>query len=272
MTENQPDGAREPCPPDAAAAIADLLCDLGHDPSAVTEAELRRRLATAAFLGRRIDAVKATLAAEAAARSRRHDGHGGWAAREGHRNAESLVREICGSSYREAAALVRVGEVLTEPAGLGSVADAVREGRIAVDAADGIVRALAPVAERAEPVAFRSAAETLARESESSHADAVTRMAESVRDTLDRGGVAERERHLHEKRFLAIGPEVDGMRRLSGLLDPEYAAVVISAVDAVTAPRRGGPRFVNPQQQERARAIVDDERSHGQLALDTVID
>ncbi len=160
MTENQPDGAREPGPPDAAAAIADLLCDLvgdlGHDPSAVTEAELRRRLATAAFLGRRIDAVKATLAAEAAARSRRHDGHGGWAAREGHRNAESLVREICGSSYREAAALVRVGEVLTEPAGLGSVADGVREGRIAVDAADGIVRALAPVAERAEPVAFRS--------------------------------------------------------------------------------------------------------------------
>ena len=266
MTDDRP-GARDPGP-----AIADLLRDLVGDPSALTEAELRRRLVTAASLGRRIDAVKATLAAEAAVRSRRQDGHGGWAAREGHRNAESLVRDICGSSYREAAALVRVGELMTSPAGLGSVADGVREGRIDVDAADGIVRALAPVAQQADAVAFVSAAETLARESESLHADAVTRMAKSVRDTLDRAGVAEREQQLRERRFLAIGPEIDGMRRLSGLLDPESAAIVVSAVDAVTAPRRGGPRFVDPQQQERARAIIDDERTHGQLVLDSVVE
>jgi hypothetical protein len=216
--------------------------------------------------------VKATLAAEAAARSRRQDGHSGWAAREGHRTAELLVREICGSSYREAAALVRVGELMTAPAGLGPVADGVREGRIDVDAADGIVRALAPVAEKVDGRAFASAAATLAHESQSKHADAVTRMAKSVRDTLDRAGVAERERQLRERRFLTIGPEVDGMRRLTGLLDPESAAVLISAVDAVTAPRRGGPRFVDPKQQERARAIVDDERTHGQLALDALVE
>ncbi len=130
----------------------------------------------------------------------------------------------------------------------------------------------APVAEKADTVAFVSAAETLARESESSHADAVTRMAKSVRDTLDRAGVAEREHQLREKRFLTIGPEIDGLRRLSGLLDPESAAIVVSAVDAVTAPRRGGPRFVDPEQQERARAIVDDERTHGQLVLDSVVE
>ncbi len=266
MTDDQAD-ARE-----AGAAIAKVLRDLVGDPSALTEVELRNRLVTAASLGRRIDAVKATLAAEAAARSRRQDGHGGWAAREGHRNAESLVRDICGSSYREAAALVRVGELMTSPAGLGRVADGVREGRIDVDAADGIVRALAPVAAQADTVAFISAAETLAVESESSHADAVTRMAKSVRDALDRAGIAEREHQLREKRFLTIGPEIDGMRRLSGLLDPESAAVVVSAVDAVTAPRRGGPRFVDPAQQERARAIVDDERTHAQLALDSVVE
>ena len=262
----------QPGTPDPGAAIADLLRDLVGEPSALSETELRHRLETAASLGRRIDAVKAALAAEAAARSRQHDGHGGWAAREGHRNAESLVRDICGSSYREAAALVRVGELMTSPAGLGPVAEGVREGRIDVDAADGIVRALAPVAEKADKVAFVSAAATLARESESSHADAVTRMAKSVRDTLDRAGVAEREHQLREKRFLTVGPEIDGLRRLSGLLDPESAAIVISAVDAVTAPRRGGPRFVDPQQQARAHAIVDDERTHGQLVLDSVVE
>ncbi|HEY2556872.1 MAG TPA: HNH endonuclease, partial [Diaminobutyricibacter sp.] len=77
---------------------------------------------------------------------------------------------------------------------------------------------------------------------------------------------------MRDKRFLTIGPEIDGLRRLSGLLDPESAAIVIGAVDAVTAPRRGGPRFVDPEQQARARAIVDDERTHGQLVLDSVVE
>jgi hypothetical protein len=100
----------------------------------------------------------------------------------------------------------------------------------------------------------------------------VTRKAKSVRDTLDRAGVADREQQLRDKRFLAIGPEIDGMRRVSGLLDPESAAIVVSAVDAVTAPRRGGPRFVDPRQRERAEQVVDDERTNGQLVLDSVVD
>lgn len=265
-------GARDAGARDAGAVIADLLRELVGDPTVLTEAELRLRLETAASLGRRIDAVKAALAAEAAARSRRVDGHSGWAAREGHRSAESLVRELCGSSYREAATLVRVGELMASPAGLGRIADGFRDGRIDMDAADGIVKALAPVAEQADAVAFVSAAKTLALESESLHADAVTRMAKAARDTLDRAGIAEREHRLRERRFLTIGPEIDGMRRLSGLLDPESAAIVVSAVDAVTAPRRGGPRFVDPEQQERARAIAEDERTHGQLALDSVVE
>ena len=56
------------------------------------------------------------------------------------------------------------------------------------------------------------------------------------------------------------------MRRLSGLLDPESAAVVVSAFDAVTSPRRGGPRFVE------ASAPPADERSNDQLRVDALVD
>jgi hypothetical protein len=62
------------------------------------------------------------------------------------------------------------------------------------------------------------------------------------------------------------------MTRLIGLLDPESAALVTDAVDAVTAPRRGGPRFVDPAAAARAEAIVRDERSTEQLALDALVE
>ena len=62
------------------------------------------------------------------------------------------------------------------------------------------------------------------------------------------------------------------MRRLSGLLDPESAAVIVSAVDAVTAPRRGGPRFVDPADRTRAAEAVADIRSTEQLVLDSVVE
>jgi hypothetical protein len=83
--------------------------------------------------------------------------------------------------------------------------------------------------------------------------------------------VIDREEALRQKRFLRLIPQADGMTRLSGLLDPESAALVTDAVDAVTAPRRGGPRFVEPGAAARAEAIVRDTRSTEQLALDALV-
>jgi hypothetical protein len=100
----------------------------------------------------------------------------------------------------------------------------------------------------------------------------VARRARELRDQLDAEGVADREALLREKRFLKLTPLPDGMTRLSGLLDPESAAIVTDAIDLVTAPRRGGPRFVDPTQQARAEAIVNDPRSTDQLALDTLVE
>jgi hypothetical protein len=62
------------------------------------------------------------------------------------------------------------------------------------------------------------------------------------------------------------------MTRIAGLLDPESAALVTDAIDLVTAPRRGGPRFVDESAKARAAAIVEDSRTTEQLALDAIVE
>ncbi len=71
-------------------------------------------------------------------------------------------------------------------------------------------------------------------------------------------------RSASRQRFLHLTPQADGMTRLSGLLDPESAAVVGAAFDAATSPRRGGPRFVDPEaRRRRADELVADEPHDG---------
>jgi hypothetical protein len=62
------------------------------------------------------------------------------------------------------------------------------------------------------------------------------------------------------------------MTQLSGLLDPASAAIVGAAYDAATSPRRGGPRFTDDTSKERAKKLVEDDRTLGQIALDTFVD
>jgi len=62
------------------------------------------------------------------------------------------------------------------------------------------------------------------------------------------------------------------MWRLIGLFDPESAAHVRGYFDAMTSPRRGGPRFVDKAQKAEADAIANDPRTTEQLLLDTFVD
>jgi hypothetical protein len=84
--------------------------------------------------------------------------------------------------------------------------------------------------------------------------------------------MADREAHLRSKRALYLFPQSNGMTRISGLLDPESAALVTDAIDAVTSPKRGGLRFVDGNAAALARAIHDDPRSREQLALDALVE
>jgi len=62
------------------------------------------------------------------------------------------------------------------------------------------------------------------------------------------------------------------MTRLVALLDPESAAIVRGALDAITAPRRGRPRFVRSADRERAERLQRDPRTTEQLAADGLVE
>ena len=84
----------------------------------------------------------------------------------------------------------------------------------------------------------------------------------------DAVGVPDREESMRDKQFLRLIPQSDGMTKIFGLLDPESAAIVGSAVDELTAPRRGGPRFVDLAEVARSERIARDARSTDQIAVD----
>jgi len=222
---------------------------------------------------RLVDAGLSRLAGEVKARSSLELGHDGLAQRTGARTADILVSQVTGTSGAEARALVTVGEMMDAPSPwLAEVAGGVGAGDVSVAAAAAIQQGLGvPTADVAADD-LADAAHTLVVEAAILPPEKVARRARELRDQLDADGVADREALLRQKRFLKLIPLPDGMTRLTGMLDPESAALVTDAIDLVTAPRRGGPRFVDPAQKARADAIVDDSRTTEQLTLDALVE
>lgn len=247
------------------------------DAARLADAELLEALPAVEGIVRQAEVVVAQLAFEIAHRSRRELGHSGLASRQGFVNTESLVRSLTRSGLREASRSIRVGTMLGESAAAGDegtpfdeIASAVRDGRIGVEAADGVYRALVPVVDGIDPELLRAATATLAHEGETANADDLTRMARGLRDTLDRRGVVDRASFLRAQRSLRRGRVVDGLRRVSLVLDPESDAIVMGAIDAAMSPRLGGPRFTDEDDKDRAAGLVVDDRTNEQMALDAL--
>jgi hypothetical protein len=209
---------------------------------------------------REIDAQSAVVAAEVAYRSRRDLGYEGLAQRMGARTPERLVQQVTGTSARDAATLIAVGGT---PPG-SPIRIAVAAGGLGLDAAAAIRRGLGDDAPDASVLALIASAAELSVEKLSARA-------REVRAELDAEGVLDREQLLRERRYLRLSATGDGMTRLVGLLDPESAAVVVAAYDGATSPRRGGPRFVDPEAAAASDELLGDSRSLEQIALDSLI-
>ncbi len=222
---------------------------------------------------REVDAALATLAGIVAQRSTLELGYDGLAQRSGARTTDALVSQLTGTSGAEARAITAVGSMMSDPAPwLGEVATQVSAGELSVGAAAAIQNGLGTPSPTVAADDLADAAHELLLSAGSLTPEKVAQNARERRDELDEAGVLDREAALREKRFLRLTRQADGMTRIFGLLDPESAALVTDAVDAVTSPRRGGPRFVDPDAAARAEAIVRDERSTEQLALDAMVE
>ncbi len=222
---------------------------------------------------RAVDAGLAILAGVVAARSTLELGYDGLAQRAGARTAEAFVSQLTGTSGPEARAITAVGTMMIDPAAwLGEVATKVTAGELSIGVAAAIQTGLGTPSPTVAADDLADAAHSLLETASAQPPEKLARQARELRDELDEAGVIDREAELRERRFLRLTRQPDGMTRMIGLLDPESAALVTDAVDAVTSPRRGGPRFVDPKAAARAQAIVDDERTTEQLALDALVE
>lgn len=293
---------------------ADLLAQLAPDAAALTptdaliltDDELIRTQRRYAEARRALDAAASVIAAEIAYRSRRELGYEGLAQRRGARTPEALVQLVTGLSHTDARTLVRVGALVAEhdaaaltssaPATpwLVAVAAATAAGRLSVEAAEAIRCGLGEPGESVSVEQLAAASERLVAEAATLTLERLTALARHLRDDLDEAGIASREQQRRERRYLTLTPLSDGMTRITGLLDPESAAIVVGAVDAITSPRRGGPRFVDLNSSDPSASdpsasapntsdprsrnprsvdpLLDDSRTLQQLAVDALVD
>jgi len=257
-----------PTPRDLVLVVPDV-----GDLAGLNDDELLSRQGLIAGARRQVDVAAATVAAEIARRSARDLGYSGLAQKRGARTPERLVAQVTGLSVPEARAMITAGQALDAGAEwMRPVATALSTGDVSVGATAAIQMGLGEPNEQVTADDLATAARRVLDESGDLPPEQVARRAREARDELDVHGVADRERALRDRRFLRLVPQDDGMTRIFGLLDPESAALVTDAIDLVTAPRRGGPRFVDAGAKARAEAIVDDARSTEQIALDALVE
>ena len=159
---------------------------------------------------------------------------------------------------------------------LRDVVDSVSTSQLSVEAADVIGRGLGRPDELVTVAQLADAASALRAEARVLTIEQLAVRARQARALLDLDAepsrIAEREQVLRDRRYLRLSRQEDGMTRLNALLDPESAALVRDAVDAATSPRRGGPRFVDATERDRAERMLRDPRTTDQLALDAVVE
>lgn len=139
--------------------------------------------------------------------------------------------------------------------------------------ADAEADAGAVAAARAEACrAWSLAAAGLITEARSRTVEELGRQARSIRDLLDPEGAVRRFQERFEARSFRIWTDADGIQHGSFIFDDEAATWIRTIIDAALRPRRGGPRFIDPDEKAQAGNLIADPRSNDQLTHDLLID
>ena len=247
--------------------LAEVTVNAGLDDS-----DLLRTTAQVERVGRAVDALRMRCAAEVSRRSSRDLGREGLAARHGHRTVAGLLSSVTGISGKRADHRGRLGILVESRPQFDSLAVALGDGVVDLDAAELIASSLAPTIGRASEADIEAEVVSLVRLAATAPTDEVGLAAASARDRLDQRGLEEREQERRARRYFRIGREVDGMVPLHALLPPEEAGAVKSYFDARTSVRRG-VQFSGaaPRDSGGAEAFKDD-RTMDQRRADCLLE
>ncbi|MDY0910048.1 HNH endonuclease [Microbacterium sp. CFBP9034] len=208
---------------------------------ALSDPELVALNRTIGALRRRVEAAHARVASEIARQSRPERGADGLAKKNGYRSPALLIAATTGTTIGDASRLVAVGEA-TAPRRLFSGADAPARhphvaqslacGRIGMPAASAIIAMLDRVTLRSDPGTIDAAEQTLCAQAEGLALDQLGKVLARAEAHLDPDGLEPQEHELRGARSLLIF-ERSGMVHLNAKLDPESAAPVKAAIEAI---------------------------------------
>jgi len=227
-------------------------------------------------LVRHANAFLARAAGEVARRSPVQAGRDGLAKQQGFANPTRLVASATGGSIMEASRLVSVGTATATrqsltgqvlPPAHPHVGAALTAGLISVEAASAITTMLARVARRADPVDAEAMEELLAQKAAEIPLDLLFRLIREAEARLDQDGVAPREEELRSDRRVHIVQRRNGMTRMIADMDPETAAPVKAAIEAVVTHTLRARRDAE-HRQDRRRAGNTGQSGEGAVCAD----
>jgi hypothetical protein len=234
----------------ARPAFGNGCTDSADTGAAAAQAELESMsdtglVATMDAMGRLIreaNGLLARAAAEVARRSPAEAGSEALAKRQGFQNPARLVASVTGGSVATASRFVSVGQATATrrsltgqllPPAHPHVAQALAGGGISVEAAGAITTMLDRVARRADPAQADAYEQLLAQRAGDIPLDTLFRAIKEVEARLDQDGIQPREDELREDRAVYLRQDSQGMLHLSAHLDPESAAPVKAAIEAI---------------------------------------
>lgn len=215
-----------------------------------TDASLLDALAAFTKVKRDVDAVLANIASEIARRSTRDAGAGGLAKKAGFQTPEALVAGSTGGSRAEAGRLIRAGAAAgngssffaptatpasKEPPRFPHLAAALGAGDISIEACQVVTSMLDRTEGRADPGQWRDAELLLAERARTLSLEHLSKFARQLEAKLDPEGLRATEEALKNDRYLIITEDRAGAIVMKGRLDPETAAPIKTAVDALVA-------------------------------------
>ena len=241
----------------------------------MSDAGLVRVTDALARVRRDAEALLARVAAEVSKRSSTERGEPSLARAQGFHNPVRLIAASTGASRSDAAKLIAVGTAIAErltfggdrlPSRHAHVAAALESGLIGVDAASAITSMLDRVRMRADPDLVATCEAVLVDLAARVPLDLLSRGIREAEARLDRDGVEPREEQLRSKRSLTMREDATGMIHLHARLDPETAAPVKTAIEALVSDvlRRREPAATCPG------SVVGDTRSIPQIQADAL--
>jgi hypothetical protein len=273
----------------------------GVDLASLSQRVLLDSSAALARVKRELEAMQAALAHEISRRSDADAGPGGLARRQGFQSPAKLIAAQTGDTTAEAQRLINVGDALAstvsaevdatdaghvggplegrgqrdglpplagdEPSGptmpkFAFVSAALAAGDLSIEAANSITRMLDRV-EAVTAVDVRAHAERdLVERARRLSADQLGRVVRRTEAWLDREQVKHTHELMREERYLVMREDPAGMVLINGKLDPETAAPIRAALDAMVA---HGLR-----QRRDNKRLAADVRSVGQMRADAL--